>query len=112
MDSFCSVVNRRVDQGNRYDVEELSQRQHQLVVNLSRSIRDGESVRHYTIRKLDNGGYFIAARAPFSNLNDLVAHYMEESDGLNCKLTMASPSMSFALRVFFIHVVSTENPFS
>ena len=64
--------------------------------NLSLSIRDGESVRHYRIRKLDHGGYFIAARAPFSNLNDLVAHYMEESDGLICKLTMACPGMSCA----------------
>ena len=71
--------------------------------NLSLSIRDGDSVRHYRIRKLNNGGYFIEEGAPFSNLIDLVAHYMEESDGLICKLTMACPGTSYALRVFFIH---------
>lgn len=57
--------------------------------NYSLSIRDGESVRHYRIRKLDNGGYYITTRAPFSTLNDLVQHYTEDADGLCCKLNHA-----------------------
>ncbi|XP_065062538.1 tyrosine-protein kinase STK-like [Rhopilema esculentum] len=59
--------------------------------NFSLSVRDGETVRHYRIRKMDNGGYFIAARATFHSLNDLVAHYMRDSDGLVCQLSLACP---------------------
>ena len=65
--------------------------------NLSLSVRDGETVRHYRIRKLDNGGYFIAARAPFHTLHDLVSHYMEDSDGLVCKLVLACPGKTVSL---------------
>lgn len=55
--------------------------------NYSLSIRDGDSVRHYRIRKLDNGGYYITTRAPFASLPELVEHYSEDADGLCCKLT-------------------------
>ena len=54
--------------------------------NYSLSIRDGDSVRHYRIRKLDNGGYYITTRAPFASLPELVGHYSEDADGLCCKL--------------------------
>lgn len=54
--------------------------------NYSLSIRDGDSVRHYRIRKLDNGGYYITTRAPFASLSELVEHYSEDADGLCCKL--------------------------
>lgn len=54
--------------------------------NYSLSIRDGDSVRHYRIRKLDNGGYYITTRAPFSSLTELVEHYSRDADGLCCKL--------------------------
>ncbi|KAJ7373852.1 hypothetical protein OS493_009174 [Desmophyllum pertusum] len=57
--------------------------------NYSLSIRDGDSVRHYRIRKLDNGGFYITTRAPFNSLPELVEHYSEEADGLCCKLTYA-----------------------
>ena len=67
--------------------------------NLSLSVRDGETVRHYRIRKLDNGGYFIAARAPFHTLHDLVAHYTQDSDGLVCKLLLACPGKFFFLKL-------------
>lgn len=55
--------------------------------NYSLSIRDGESVRHYRIRKLDNGGYYITTRAPFASLTELVEHYGQDADGLCCRLT-------------------------
>uniref|UniRef100_A0A7N4NXF7 Tyrosine-protein kinase n=1 Tax=Sarcophilus harrisii TaxID=9305 RepID=A0A7N4NXF7_SARHA len=46
----------------------------------SLSIRDwdeirGDNVKHYKIRKLDNGGYYITTRAPFDTLQKLVKHY-------------------------------------
>ena len=48
----------------------------------SLSVRDRESVRHYRIRRLDNGGFFITLRAKFSTLQDLVAYYQQDADGL------------------------------
>lgn len=46
----------------------------------SLSVKDGDSikgktVKHYRIRKLDNGGYYITTRVQFADLFDLVAHY-------------------------------------
>jgi len=32
-------------------------------------------VKHYKIRKLDNGGYYITTRAQFESLQKLVKHY-------------------------------------
>ncbi|XP_027723526.1 tyrosine-protein kinase HCK isoform X2 [Vombatus ursinus] len=57
----------------------------------SLSIRDydaqhQDAVKHYKIRTLDNGGFYISPRSTFSTLQDLVAHY-KKSDGLCQKLT-------------------------
>lgn len=52
----------------------------------SLSVRDGDTVKHYRIRKLDEGGYFIARRTPFRNLKDLVKHYSQDADGLCVEL--------------------------
>lgn len=46
----------------------------------SLSIRDwddvkGDNVKHYKIRKLDSGGYYITTRAQFETLQKLVKHY-------------------------------------
>lgn len=35
----------------------------------------GDHVKHYKIRKLDNGGYYITTRAQFETLQQLVHHY-------------------------------------
>ena len=48
----------------------------------SLSIQDGDNVKHYRIRKLDEGGFFITRRAVFNTLKDLVQYYQNESDGL------------------------------
>lgn len=48
----------------------------------SLSVRDGDTVKHYRIRQLDNGGFFIAKRVSFATLQELVAHYSNDSDGL------------------------------
>lgn len=38
----------------------------------------GLNVKHYKIRKLDNGGFYITSRTQFSNLQQLVNHYRSE----------------------------------
>lgn len=48
----------------------------------SLSVRDGDTVKHYRIRQLDEGGIFIARRVTFRTLSELVEHYSEEADGL------------------------------
>ncbi|XP_077850936.1 tyrosine-protein kinase Fgr isoform X4 [Macaca mulatta] len=59
----------------------------------SLSIRDwdqtrGDHVKHYKIRKLDMGGYYITTRVQFNSVQELVQHYMEVNDGL-CNLLTA-----------------------
>lgn len=50
--------------------------------DFSLSVRDEHCVKHYRIRQLDNGGFFIARRTTFNTLQDLVAHYSKDADGL------------------------------
>ncbi|XP_016411384.1 proto-oncogene tyrosine-protein kinase Yrk-like isoform X3 [Sinocyclocheilus rhinocerous] len=57
----------------------------------SLSIRDwddakGDHVKHYKIRKLDNGGYYITTRTQFDTVQELVEHYTERAAGLCCCL--------------------------
>ncbi|MCJ8731780.1 hypothetical protein PDJAM_G00203420 [Pangasius djambal] len=64
----------------------------------SLSIRDwddmkGDNVKHYKIRKLDNGGYYITTRAQFETLQKLVKHYTEHADGLCYRLTTVCPTV-------------------
>lgn len=47
----------------------------------------GDHVKHYKIRKLDNGGYYITTRAQFETLQQLVQHYSGNLNS-NCLLTM------------------------
>ncbi|XP_030820410.1 tyrosine-protein kinase Lck isoform X3 [Camarhynchus parvulus] len=52
----------------------------------SLSVRDldesqGETVKHYKIRNLDNGGFYISPRAPFGSLRELVQHYTRFYNG-------------------------------
>lgn len=60
----------------------------------SLSVRDydptnGDTVKHYKIRTLDNGGFYISPRITFTDLNELVSHYKHIGDGLCQKLTKA-----------------------
>ncbi|XP_071510875.1 tyrosine-protein kinase Src42A-like, partial [Diadema antillarum] len=52
------------------------------VGDYSLSVRDGDTIKHYRIRQLDEGGYFIARRCTFSALVELVQHYQQDADGL------------------------------
>uniref|UniRef100_A0A672QEY9 Tyrosine-protein kinase n=1 Tax=Sinocyclocheilus grahami TaxID=75366 RepID=A0A672QEY9_SINGR len=61
---------------------------------LSLSVLDNGKVKHYKIRRQDNGGYFVSRIRSFFTLKELVEHYRNE-DGLcvrlagPCKKTMA-----------------------
>ncbi|MGH0147027.1 UNVERIFIED_CONTAM: hypothetical protein FKN15_021095 [Acipenser sinensis] len=60
----------------------------------SLSIRDwddikGDHVKHYKIRKLDSGGYYITTRAQFETLQQLVHHYSVRAAGLCCRLVVS-----------------------
>lgn len=59
--------------------------------NYSLSIREMDSVKHYRIRSMDNGGFFIASRAVFPTLSQLVEHYKVDADGLCTTLTKPCP---------------------
>ncbi|KAG1925093.1 tyrosine-protein kinase SRK2 [Pimephales promelas] len=62
---------------------------------LSLSVLDKGKVKHYKIRKLDNGGYYVSRTRNFITLRDLVEHYSRYEDGLciclaePCKKTIA-----------------------
>ncbi|NP_001117012.1 tyrosine-protein kinase HCK isoform X1 [Salmo salar] len=63
----------------------------------SLSVRDsdsqsGDTVKHYKIRTLDNGGFYISPRITFTTLQELVSHYKKLGDGLCQALT--SPCLS------------------
>ncbi|XP_072512493.1 proto-oncogene tyrosine-protein kinase Src isoform X2 [Salminus brasiliensis] len=51
----------------------------------------GLNVKHYKIRKLDSGGFYITSRTQFSNLQQLVIHYRKHADGLCHCLTDVCP---------------------
>lgn len=51
--------------------------------SFSLSVRDfdqnqGEVVKHYKIRNLDKGGFYISPRITFPGLHELVRHYTSE----------------------------------
>ncbi|XP_026230368.1 tyrosine-protein kinase Lyn isoform X2 [Anabas testudineus] len=57
----------------------------------SLSIRDvdprgADSVKHYKIRMLDNGGYYISPKISFSDIGSMIKHYHSKADGLCRKL--------------------------
>uniref|UniRef100_A0A8C6V517 Tyrosine-protein kinase n=1 Tax=Naja naja TaxID=35670 RepID=A0A8C6V517_NAJNA len=52
----------------------------------SLSVRDGATVKHYRIKRMDNGDFFMTRRATFHTLNAFVTHYSKSSDGLCVRL--------------------------
>ena len=59
------------------------------------SVRDGDTVKHYRIRKADSGAFYIAPRTMCMTLDDLVRHYQQQADGLCTRLTNACPKPEF-----------------
>ncbi|XP_048204947.1 tyrosine-protein kinase HCK isoform X2 [Perognathus longimembris pacificus] len=63
----------------------------------SLSVRDfdaqqGDTVKHYKIRTLDSGGFYISPRSTFGTLHELVEHYKKGKDGLCQKLSVPCKS--------------------
>ena len=50
--------------------------------DFSLSVRDYDRVRHYRIRRLDAGGFFVTRRVTFETIQDLVEYYKLQADGL------------------------------
>ncbi|XP_068564660.1 tyrosine-protein kinase FRK isoform X2 [Cebidichthys violaceus] len=48
----------------------------------SLSVLDGGKVKHYKLKKLDNGHYFVSRSRSFETLEELVEHYSKQADGL------------------------------
>lgn len=63
-------------------------------------MRDGDTVKHYRIRQLDEGGFFIARRTTFRTLQELVEHYSKDSDGL-C-VNLCKPCIQVIIILFII----------
>lgn len=68
----------------------------------SLSVRDGDTVKHYRIRQLDEGGFFIARRTTFRTLQELVEHYSKDSDGLCVNLCKPCVQVSDRIYIFFL----------
>lgn len=55
-------------------------------------------MKHYKIRKLDTGGYYITARAQFDSVQELVQHYMGEGRPFGAGVCCRSPTHPLRLR--------------
>ncbi|KAG7508044.1 tyrosine-protein kinase FRK [Solea senegalensis] len=53
---------------------------------LSLSVLDSGKVKHYKIRKQDNGQYFVSRTRSFQTLKELVEYYSRQADGLCVRL--------------------------
>ena len=53
----------------------------------SLSVKSGEEVTHYRVQKMEDMGYFVGRKASFETLDDLIAHYKKQPDGLCATLT-------------------------
>lgn len=76
--------------------------------SFSLSIRDfdnnvGDEVKHYRIRNMDNGGFYITTKISFNSLKELVQHYSRQyglpgvrggfNQGLHSLPTHPTPSL-------------------
>ncbi|XP_067139502.1 tyrosine-protein kinase Fyn-like [Centruroides vittatus] len=62
----------------------------------SLSVRDwepqkGDHVKHYKVKALDNGGFYVTTRKTFATLQELISYYSEAANGLCHKLTIPCP---------------------
>ncbi|KAM7394978.1 hypothetical protein PAMA_006628 [Pampus argenteus] len=53
---------------------------------LSLSVLDNGKVKHYKVKRLENGRYFVARNKSFETLKEFVRHYSTQSDGLCVRL--------------------------
>uniref|UniRef100_A0A8C5PNY3 Tyrosine-protein kinase n=1 Tax=Leptobrachium leishanense TaxID=445787 RepID=A0A8C5PNY3_9ANUR len=65
--------------------------------SFSLSVCDGTVVKHYRIRRLDNGGFYISTKCSFPTLAELVQYYRKQANGLCCKLSEPCPKLEAPL---------------
>ncbi|CAJ0927654.1 unnamed protein product, partial [Mesorhabditis belari] len=71
---------------------EAETREYALTIRDSDDSRGVGTVKHYKIRRLDDGnGFYITHRRTFRTLQELVGYYSEMADGLCCTLTFPAP---------------------
>ncbi|CAI4225789.1 unnamed protein product [Auanema sp. JU1783] len=74
---------------------EADGREFALTIRDSEDNRNGGTVKHYKIKRLDHDqGFFITTRRTFKTLHELVAYYSEMADGLCCQLTFPAPRIT------------------
>ena len=73
--------------------------------DFSLSVRDGDGIKHYRVRSLDSGGYYISTKLRFTSLPELIHHYMHSADGLSVRLVKPCPAESPTL-----HSLSHKDP--
>lgn len=71
-------------------------------------MRDGDTVKHYRIRQLDEGGFFIARRTTFRTLQELVEHYSKDADGLCVSLNKPCVQVRHYLPLLLCHFINSE----
>lgn len=49
-------------------------------------VLDRGKVKHYKLKKLDNGHYFVSRTKSFETLKELVEYYSKQADGLCVRL--------------------------
>ncbi|KAJ8413301.1 hypothetical protein AAFF_G00092970 [Aldrovandia affinis] len=49
-------------------------------------VRGADAVKHYKIRMMDNGGFYISPKITFPDINSMLTHYQKQPDGLCRKL--------------------------
>ncbi len=79
--------------------------------DFSLSVKDGDTVKHYRIRQLDEGGYFIARRTTFRTLQELVEHYSRDADGLCVNLRAPCVQVCCLIFNFFKFFMKFSNNF-
>lgn len=98
---FFPKINRREAEklllsGNYCRGTFLVRNSEQAQTGYSLSIRDqdaqkGEHVKHYKIRVMENGGYYVATKMTFRTMTDLISYYSTASYGLCHKLVRPCP---------------------
>ncbi|KAJ8356026.1 hypothetical protein SKAU_G00188200 [Synaphobranchus kaupii] len=75
-----------LSEGNRHGAFLIRQCESQKG-DLSLSVLDKGKVKHYKLRKLDGGGYYVSRTKGFATLRELVEHYSKKEDGLCVRLS-------------------------
>ncbi|KAL7055952.1 hypothetical protein AAHC03_022874 [Spirometra sp. Aus1] len=55
------------------------------------SLHATDTVKHYRVKHIDGGGFYITTKRGFPTLRDLVEHYSADANGLCCRLTRPCP---------------------